>query len=87
MTLIECPIPAGLWAALKNAGLLGPAAPTPGSEPLAVSNVHMLPRMASCLCRSDLGCDLLPLAILIAYLHALTLLQGTDLWCRVRTAP
>ena len=50
-------------------------------------NIHMLPRRASCLCRSDLGCDLLPLVILIGYLHALTLLQGTDLWCRVRTAP
>jgi D-threo-aldose 1-dehydrogenase len=30
--LIERPIPAGLWADLKDAALLDPAAPTPGSE-------------------------------------------------------
>ena len=33
VALIERPIPAGLWADLKDAGLLDPAAPTPGSEP------------------------------------------------------
>jgi D-threo-aldose 1-dehydrogenase len=31
VALIERPIPAGLWADLKEAGLLDPAAPTPGS--------------------------------------------------------
>jgi D-threo-aldose 1-dehydrogenase len=30
VALVERPIPAGLWADLKDAGLLEPAAPTPG---------------------------------------------------------
>jgi D-threo-aldose 1-dehydrogenase len=33
VALIERPIPVGLWADLKDAGLLDHAAPTPGSEP------------------------------------------------------
>jgi D-threo-aldose 1-dehydrogenase len=33
VALLERPIPAGLWADLKDAGLLDPAAPTPGSRP------------------------------------------------------
>jgi D-threo-aldose 1-dehydrogenase len=33
VALIERPIPAGLWADLKDARLLDPAAPTPGSQP------------------------------------------------------
>jgi D-threo-aldose 1-dehydrogenase len=33
VALVERPIPAGLWADLKDAGLLDPAAPTPGSQP------------------------------------------------------
>jgi len=33
VTLLERPIPVGLWAELKDAGLLDPAAPTPGTRP------------------------------------------------------
>jgi D-threo-aldose 1-dehydrogenase len=33
VALLGRPIPAGLWADLKDAGLLDPAAPTPGSQP------------------------------------------------------
>ena len=33
VALVERPIPAGLWADLKDAGLVDPAAPTPGSQP------------------------------------------------------
>ena len=33
VALVERPIPAGLWADLKAAGLVDPAAPTPGSQP------------------------------------------------------
>jgi D-threo-aldose 1-dehydrogenase len=33
VALLERPIPVGLWADLKDAGLLDPAAPTPGSRP------------------------------------------------------
>ena len=33
VALVERPIPAALWADLKDAGLLDPAAPTPRSAP------------------------------------------------------
>ena len=33
VTLLGRPIPVGLWAELKDAGLLDPAAPTPGTRP------------------------------------------------------
>ena len=37
-------------------------------------------RTLSCLCRSNLGCDLLPLVIPVAYLYAFTLLERTKSW-------